>query len=127
MSSGLVEFLAQFGAFTCVATLGTVYGEILSNLRVHGAKDTKDMPREAMTVLYSRRHEGRDGGPTVGRVVVATLPMECYFFARSFALACFSFQNCFRSSFTVFSSAGKSTRTTSLVSVSSLDAPWKQL
>ena len=63
LSSGLVEFLAQFGAFTCVATLGTVYGEILSNLRVHGAKDTKDMPREAMTVLYSRRHEGREGGP----------------------------------------------------------------
>jgi hypothetical protein len=34
-----------------VATLGTIPGHILSDLGVHGAKDTNGMLHEAMTVL----------------------------------------------------------------------------
>jgi hypothetical protein len=61
LGSGLIELSAQFCAFSGVSALGSILGHILFNLRVHGAKDTKGIPHEAMTVLYSLRREGRDG------------------------------------------------------------------
>jgi hypothetical protein len=51
LSGGLIEFFAQFGPFTGVTAFGSVLGHVFSDLWVHGAKDTKEMPREAMTVL----------------------------------------------------------------------------